>query len=365
MKVPLIDLKDQHRLVREEITQVLAQVMDEGSFIRGPRVEAFESEFARYCGAEYCVGLNSGTDALHLILKTLGVKLGDEVITVPFTFIATAESITNAGADVKFVDVDPERYTLDPNKLSAAITSKTVGIVPVHIFGMPADMNPILDIAKKHGLWVAEDACQAHGAVYHGKKAGTLGNAAAFSFYPSKNLGAYGDAGAVTTDESAIAQRIKMLRDHGQTSKYHSEVIGYNSRLDGFQAAILSIKLRHLEAWNKKRQTIAMWYDEALKDVQGIRIPKRFPDSTSVYHLYSIRAERRDALAEYLQKNGISTAVFYIVPVHQQTAYKNGRPLSLPVSEKLSQEILSLPMFPDLSRDQVDYVVEKIRAFYA
>jgi len=366
MKIPLIDLKTQYHHLKPEIDAGLIELMEQTSFVRGPKVIAFEKAFAAYHGNSTCVSLNSGTDALYLIFKALDVKPGDEIITVPFTFIATAESIENAGAKVKFVDVDPERYTLDPQKLEAAITPKTVGIVPVHLFGMPADMNPILDLAKKRGLWVVEDACQAHGALYHGKKAGTLSEAAAFSFYPSKNLGAFGDGGAVITANTKLAERIEMLKDHGQATKYRSELVGVNSRLDAFQAAILLAKLKHLDTWNENRRKIAGWYREALKGVKGIHTPAEFADSTPVYHLFVIRAERRDELAKFLADCGVSTAVHYHIPLHQQTPfYANGKTVSLPVTERLAKEVLSLPMYPELSKEAVTYVTDQIKTFYA
>lgn len=366
MRIPLIDLKTQYYGIKKEIDAGLMQLMEESSFVRGPKVAAFEKAFAEYHQVPYCVSLNSGTDALFLTFKALNVSPGDEIITVPFTFVATAETIRSAGASVKFVDIDSERYTLDPAKLDQAITPKTVGIVPVHLYGTPADMDPILAVAEKHGLWVIEDACQAHGALYKGKKVGTLGKAGAFSFYPSKNLGAFGDGGALITSDPKLAEQVSILRDHGQTTKYKSEMIGYNSRLDTFQAAILLIKLAYLDVWNQKRRTVAQWYREGLTGIKEVQLPAVFADCEEVYHLFVIRAEKRNQLAAYLESKGVSTAVYYVVPLHQQTPFsQNGKLPPLPVSESLSQEVLSLPMYPDLSHEQVAYVVEKIKEFYA
>lgn len=366
MKIPLIDLKSQYHALKQEIDASLISLMEESSFIRGPKVAAFEKAFADYHGVLSCVGLNSGTDALFLAFKALGVKPKDEIITVPFTFIATAEAIENAGGVVKLVDIDPERYTMDPKKLEAVITPKTVGIVPVHVYGTPADMDPILEVAGKRGLWVVEDACQAHGAVYKGRKVGTLGRAGAFSFYPSKNLGAFGDGGALVTNDASLGKTVSMLRDHGQSTKYHSEMVGVNSRLDAFQAAVLLIKLAHLDRWNAARRTVAAWYGEALRNATGIVLPKSFPDSEMVYHLYVIRARRRDELAAFLEKNGISTAAHYTVPIHRQSPFHaNGKTGTFPISERLAEEVLSLPMYPDLTQEQVRYVAEKVKKFYS
>lgn len=365
MNIPLIDLRAQHAALKEEIASSLSEVIERTSFIHGPKVKAFEEAFAGYHGAATCVGLNSGTDALFLAMKAFGVKPGDEVITVPFTFFATAEAIVNAGASIRFVDVDPERYTLDPSKLEEAITPRTVGILPVHIYGTPADMDPILAVARKRGLWVLEDACQAHGAVYKGKRVGSLGDAAAFSFYPSKNLGAYGDAGALLTSDPRLADVVRRLRDHGQTSRYHSELIGYNSRLDAMQAAVLQVKLPRLDGWNAKRRQVAAWYAEALKGVKDISPPKSFPDCEQVYHLYVIRTPKREELAAHLERNGVATASHYTIPLHRQPPFQNDYPLPYPVSESLCKSVLSLPMFPEITREQVDYVGEKIKSFFS
>lgn len=365
MKIPLVDLRIQYRLLEEQIKQALSNIMESSSFIRGPELQAFEQAFAAYHGVQACVGLNSGTDALFLLFRALGVQPGDEILTVPFTFVATAEAIVHAGATVKFVDIDPERFTLDPALLEKAMTSKTVGIVPVHLYGTPADLDPILAAARARGLWVVEDACQAHGALYKGKKAGTLGHASAFSFYPSKNLGAYGDGGAVITSNPDLAEKVRKLRDHGQVTKYHSEILGFNSRLDAFQAAILKLKLPYLDEWNEKRRQVASWYEEALTPVKAVRLPSRFADSQPVYHLYVVRVPRRDELARHLEENGVSTGIHYAVPLHQQVPFQaNGKALAYPVSEQLSAEVLSLPMYPELSREEVHYVARKMAEFY-
>ncbi len=364
-KIPLIDLRTQYHFLKERIVQGLLEVMETSSFVRGPKVQAFEEAFAQYHDVSSCVAVNSGTDALVLTFRALNVKPGDEIITVPFTFIATAEAIRNAGATVKFVDIDPDRFTLDPAHLEKAITKKTVGIVPVHLYGTPADMDPILEIAERHHLWVVEDACQAHGAIYKGKKVGTLGAAAAFSFYPSKNLGAYGDGGAVITHDSKLAEKVRMLSDHGQASKYHSELLGYNSRLDAFQATILSTKLPYLDEWNEKRRAVATRYRTVLGGIKELTLPKSFAECKEVYHLFVIRALARDRLATHLESHGVSTGIHYIVPIHKQTPFHNGKPASYPVCEKLSREVLSIPMYPDLSEAQVKYVGEKIKEFYS
>jgi dTDP-4-amino-4,6-dideoxygalactose transaminase len=365
MQIPLVDLKQQYHTLQGEILSALSEVMENSSFVKGPKLEEFERNFASYHGASECVGVNSGTDALFLILKALDVKPGDEIITVPFTFFATAEAIVNAGAGVVFCDVDSERYTLDPSQLEALITPRTVGIVLVHLYGMPADMDPILKISQKNHLWVVEDACQSHGAVYKGKRIGTFGAASAFSFYPSKNLGAYGDGGAVLTNSKELASQIRKLQDHGQSLRYHSEIVGYNSRLDAMQAAILKIKLKHLDEWNEKRRKAAAIYSEKLASIKQVKTPKQFPDSKEVFHLYVIQAEKRDELSRYLEKAGISVGIHYGLSLHHQPPFKNSGTHLYPVSEKLSQTVLSLPIFPEISEAQISYVVEQIRKFYS
>jgi dTDP-4-amino-4,6-dideoxygalactose transaminase len=343
-KIPLIDLKAQYQSLKEEINAHLLEVIEEASFVHGPKVKVFEDAFAQYHGLPHCIGVNSGTDALFLSLKALGLKPGDEVITVAYTFFATAEAVLQAGGRVKFVDVDANRFTLNPQQLEEAITPKTVGIIPVHLYGMPADMDPILEIARRHNLWVLEDACQAHGATY--------------------NLGAYGDGGAILTNDDELAKKLRMLRDHGQKSRYEFEMLGYNSRLDSLQAAVLSVKLPYLDLWNEKRRKVAEWYGEVLKGIPQVVTPKTFSDSVPVYHLYVILVENRDKLAEYLGSQGIATAIHYKTPLHWQTPFKNLRHTPLPFSESLSQKILSLPMYPELSKDQVEYIGEKIQSFY-
>ncbi len=363
MQIPLVDLKQQYQDLKEEILSSLSELMESSSFVKGPKVDEFEKAFAHYHGVSECIGVNSGTDALFLILKALDVHPGDEIITVPFTFFATAEAVVNAGGKVVFCDVDPERYTLDPSQLENLITPRTVGILPVHLYGMPADMDPMMKIAEKHHLWVVEDACQAHGALYKGKKVGTFGTASAFSFYPSKNLGAYGDGGAVLTNDKKLSEKIRKLQDHGQLKRYHSEVIGYNSRLDAMQAAVLKIKLQRLDEWNDKRRKAASFYTEKLTGVKQVKAPKRFSDSKEVFHLYVIQTERRDELAHYLEKKGVSTGIHYGIPLHHQPPFKNSKIHSFPVSEMLSQKVLSLPFFPEITEDQISYVTEEIKEF--
>ena len=365
MQIPLIDLKRQYQDLKEEILKSLSDLMESSSFVKGPRLEEFEKAFGQYHRVSECIGVNSGTDALFLILKALGFNPGDEVITVPFTFFATAEAVVNADGKVVFCDVDPERYTLDPSQLEKLITPRTVGIIPVHLYGMPADMDPILKIAEKEHLWVVEDACQAHGALYKGRKVGTFGTASAFSFYPSKNLGAYGDGGAVLTDDKKLAEKIRKLQDHGQLKRYHSEVIGYNSRLDAMQAAILKIKLQYLDEWNEKRRKAASLYTEKLAPIKQVKTPKQFTDSKEVFHLYVIQIERRDELAHYLEKKGVSTGIHYGIPLHHQPPFKNSKIHSYPVSEMLSQKVLSLPFFPEITEDQISHVTQEIKDFFS
>ena len=363
--IPLVDLHAQYPELKQKILKSLEEVMDATGFVRGAKHDAFEKAFSEYHDGRPCVCLNSGTDALFLAFKALGVKAGDEIITVPFTFIATAEAVVNAGAVLRFVDIDPERRTMDPALLEAAITPKTVGIVPVHLYGMPADMEPILKIAAAHKLWVVEDACQAHGALYKNRKTGTFGDAAAFSFYPSKNLGGYGDGGALITGREEIASKMKLLRNHGQSSKYETELLGYNSRLDGFQAAVLSVKLPYLDRWNDNRRQVAEWYREALDGIKEVTVPKSFADSREVYHIYVPRVEKRDALVAHLKTRGISTGVHYQIPLHKQRAFAGvSEHGPLPVSEKVAGEVVTLPMYPELKKEQVGYIASEIAKFY-
>lgn len=367
-KVPLMDIRSQYLELKEEIDKALLNVFDKSNFIMGDEVKRFEEEFSSYCGTKYSVGVANGTDALTLILDALSIGPGDEVITTPFTFFATAESIMRLGAKPVFVDIDPETYNINPDQIEAVISSKTKAILPVHIFGQIADMDRINAISKKYDLFVIEDACQAAGAEYKGKKAGSLGDAAAFSFFPTKNLGGAGDGGMVTTSEEAIAEKVRLLRVHGSFKKYYHETIGYNSRLDTLQAAVLSIKLKKLDEWNERRRKAASFYNEALKDLP-IVLPKEDKSCKHIYHLYVIRVPEglRDKLSEYLTANGVGNGVYYPLPLHLQEAcrdlgYKTG---SLPEAEKLSREALALPMSAHLTEEDLSYVVEKIREFFA
>src|SRR5260221_4787228 len=352
--IPLVDLKRQYKNLQPEIDQALAAVLGKADFIMGSAVHEFEQAFSAFCGTPYAIGVSSGTAAIQLILHALNIGAGDEVITVPNTFIATVEPIVLMGATPVFVDIHPETFTLDPKKLEAAITPHTKAILPVHLYGQCADMQPILEIAQQHHLYVIEDAAQAHGAVYCGARAGTFGRAAAFSFYPGKNLGAYGDAGAITTSDSALATRLSSLRNHGRREKYLHDEIGYGERLDTLQAAILSVKLKYLENANQTRQILAGQYDELLRNIPSIQLPKVRSGSMSVYHLYVIQHPERDTLSQHLSRRGIQTGVHYPIPLHLQPAlrdlgYSEG---DFPVSEQLAKTALSLPLFPELTQEQ-------------
>jgi dTDP-4-amino-4,6-dideoxygalactose transaminase len=371
--IPFIDLPAQHKALEEELLEVFRDALQTASFIGGQQVEAFEQEFAAFCGTEYCVGVNSGTDALRFALIAAGIGPGDSVITVPNTFIATAEAISQAGATPVFVDIDEQNYNLDPSRLEERlqITNRPKAVIPVHLYGQPADMDAILDIAERYNLVVIEDACQAHGASYFSEKrdqwlnAGTMSLAAAFSFYPGKNLGACGEGGAVTTNDRTLAGKIKMLRDHGQAQKYHHDLEGYNGRLDAMQAGCLRIKLKYLPEWNQSRRQNALQYNKLFGNPDGVVLPYEPSWSKAVYHLYVIRHSKRNELEKYLVENGVATGIHYPIPIHLQNAYshlgyKEG---DFPVSEKVSKEILSLPMYPELTADQQEYIVEKITDF--
>ena len=367
MNIPFVDLKAQYRSLKPEMDVAMQSVLDRTAYIMGAEMEAFEKAFAEYIGVKHALGVSSGTDALHLALRVLGVGPGDEVITCPDTYIATCEAITHAGATVRFVDADPRTYNLDPNLLEAAITPKTKAVLPVHLYGQPADMQPILEIARRHHLYVIEDCAQSHGAVYKNRKAGTFGVVSCFSFYPGKNLGAYGDGGAVLTNDDALADRVCLLRNHGQKVKYEHLVVGYCSRLDNLQGAVLKVKLPCLDEWNSARRSHAKLYGELLADVPHIVTPFNPPDVQPVYHLYVLRVTdgRRDALQTYLNAAGISTGLHYPIPVHLQEAYADlgFKPGDFPVSEQLATQGLSLPMYAELTDEQVGYVTGKIKEF--
>ena len=355
MEVPFLDLKAQNQALKAEILPLWEEILDSAGFIGGKHVNAFEKEFASACSVKYCVAVNSGTDALRFIFLALGLEPGDEIITVPNTFIATTEAITQAGGKIVFVDIDLDTYNIDSAKIEEVITPRTRGIVPVHLYGQPADMDPILAIAKKHGLWVVEDACQAHLAEYKDCKVGSIGIAAAFSFYPGKNMGACGEGGVVTTNDENLAAKIRMFRDHGQSRKYHHEMEGYNGRCDALQAAALRVKLKHLPAWNEARRNKAKIYLDLLKEVDGIILPKTNKHCLHVYHLFVIQVDNRDDVVEALKQMGISTGLHYPIPLHLQKAYEHMKlPVgSFPVAEVCAKKLLSLPMYPELIEEQI------------
>ena len=385
--IPFLDLVSPHRELEEELVQVVRESLRSAAFIGGSHVEGFEREFAAYCGTDFAVGVGSGTDAVRFALMAAGVGAGDAVLTVSHTFIATIEGISQAGAATEFIDIDERTYTMSPSGLADClracrmdpVTGRPLGqrtgkpikaVLPVHLYGQCADMKRILEIAASHGLEVVEDACQAHGAEYRlngsWRRAGSFGKAAAFSFYPGKNLGACGEAGAVTTNDPELARKVKMLRDHGQAQKYYHEVEGYNGRLDAIQAGFLRKKLRHLDAWNAARRTAARRYDELLSRHPGVVVPFESETNRGVYHLYVIRTRDRDGLAAHLKTNGIATGLHYPVPVHLQNCYREWdyKKGSLPITELVATEILSLPMFPGLTGDQQQRISEVIGAFY-
>ena len=378
MKVPFLDLKAQYESIKEEINDAIQQVLESFAFSSGPFVEKFEKEFATFCGCKHAVGVGSGTDALWLSLLALGIGPDDEVVTVPNTFIATAEAISFCGAKPVFVDIDEKTYNMDPNKLedylkkryaqcSMRSAAKLKAIIPVHLFGQMADMDPIMEVLRRYDLSVIEDACQAHGAEYKGRKAGSVGYAGCFSFYPGKNLGAYGEAGAVVTNNDALAQKIRILRDHGQPKKYHHHLIGWNARMDGLQGAILSVKLKHLPEWNEARRKNAEIYNSVLSNIDRICTPEEAGYAKHVYHLYVICVENRDALIKVLAGKNIHCGIHYPVPIHLQTAYHflELRKGSFPAAEKCAEEIVSLPIFPELTSEQIEYVTQEITKIFA
>lgn len=366
MKIPFVDLTRQHMPILNSLTESFEKAVKDSSFIMGEGVSSFEEAFASFCGANHCVGVGNGTDALVLALRALDVGNGDEVITAPNSFIATTEAITATGARPVFVDVRLDNFNIDAAKIEAVITDKTKAIIPVHLYGHPAEMKTIMAIAERHGLKVIEDAAQAHGADCYGKRTGSLGHAAAFSFYPGKNLGCLGDGGAVVTNDIKVAEKVAMLRNHGRKEKYLHDVEGVNSRLDTIQAIFLSKKLACLDRWNDQRRVAASLYGEMLAAIGEIKLPIQSDNTRHVYHLYVIRAERRDELALYLKEMGVSVGIHYPVPLHLQPAYgwmghKKG---AFPVTEGMAMDILSLPIFPGIKEEEQTYVSEKIREFY-
>ena len=363
--IPFVDLKAQYDSIKDDIDEAMQSVLNTTSFIMGEELRKFEEEFALFCNTKFAIGVANGSDALILALRACGIGEGDEVITVPHTFIATAEAISNVGGKVVFVDINPKIYTIDPPKIEEKINEKTKAIIPVHLYGQPANMDLIMRLAKKYNLKVIEDAAQAHGAEYKEEKVGSIGDVGCFSFYPGKNLGAYGDAGMVVTNNEEIAEGTKLLRNHGRiTKKYEHDIEGYSSRLDNLQAAILRVKLRHLNKWNDMRRENAKKYNELLNNIDNVIVPYEADYAKHVYHLYVIRVEKgRDKLREELKSNGIATGIHYPIPLHLQEAYKylEYRYGDFPVTEKASQEILSLPMFAELSDEQIEEIVELIK----
>jgi len=373
ISVPILDLTRQYETIKQEIDAAIRRVLASGRFILGPEVEAFEQEVATFCGARGAIGVASGTDALLLSLKALGVGPGDKVIIPSFTFFATAGVVHNIGATPVFCDIDPQTFNLDPDHVRHVLTTnreprtRFKALIPVHLYGQMADMDEIMAVANEHNLFVIEDAAQAIGAEYKGRQAGTIGRLGCFSFFPTKNLGAYGDGGMVITNDDALEERVGMLRVHGSKSKYYHDIVGFNSRLDALQAAILRVKMLHLSDWTTKRQEIASRYDESFSNVDGIEIPHRAPDCTHIFHQYTIRIAdgRRDVLQKHLKDQGIGTLVYYPLPLHLQECFKDlgYTDGDLPVCERASGEVLSLPVFPELSEEEQDYVVQQIRAF--
>jgi len=368
MKVKFGNLSRNYELIKNELDSKLENILEKGWFILGEEVKNFERSFASYCDANFAVGVGNGTDALYLALRAIDVEIGDEVITISNTATPTVCGISMSNAIPVFVDIAEGTYNLDPNKIEKAITEKTKAIMPVHLYGMPADMDPIIDIANKHNLFVIEDACQAHGAMYKDKKVGSIGDLTAFSFYPSKNLGAFGDGGIITTNNEELSKKLVYLRNYGEKERDHSVLKGVNSRLDEMQAGILNIKLNYLDIWNKRREEIADIYDSNFRDINGLVIPPRDKDIIPNNHLYVIRIKngKRNQLQGYLNENDIQTLIHYPKPVHLQEAFKdlNYKEGNFPITEKYSKEILSLPLYPEIKNEEIDYVCSKIREFF-
>jgi len=367
MKVPFLDLMGQYAAIKQEVHQKLDAVLGSASFILGTQVEEFEQAFSRFLGCRSAIGVANGTDALTIALKAIGIGSGDEVITAANSFVATAESIVHAGGKPVFADIEPDTYTLSVADINAKLTDRTRAIIPVHLYGHASDLEPVLHLARSRGIRIVEDAAQAHGATYHRRPVGTFGDAACFSFYPGKNLGAYGDAGAVVTDDHEIAGTVRKLRDHGGVQKYQHDLVGYNSRLDSIQAAVLLVKLKYLDQWNELRRQHAQMYTKLLSDVPGIVPPSVREGSTHVYHLYVIRVRRgsRDALRQFLDKRQIATGIHYPTPLHLVPAfsYLGHKAGDCPIAERAANEILSLPIYPELKSGQIEYVVEQIRHY--
>lgn len=362
--IPFVDLKSQYENIKDEINNSVLDAIKHGDYTLGEELEKFEKEFADYCDTEYCIGVASGTDALWLSLIALGIKKNDEVIIPANTFIATALAVDIAQAKSVLVDINKDNYNIDINLIKTKITKNTKAIIPVHLYGQPVDMDEILSLAREFNLKVIEDACQAHGAIYKGKRVGSIGNAGCFSFYPAKNLGAYGDGGAIVTNDGELASKIRMMRNYGQKEKYNHIIKGYNSRLDNIQAAILRVKLKYLDKWNKKRLMNAELYDNRLNSLD-IVLPKVLPNRNHIYHLYVIRTKKREKLRKFLVKNNIQTGLHYPIPINNQPVYKDlFSKESYPISEECSNEILSLPMYPELTREDIEFICKRIGQFY-
>lgn len=363
--IPYLDLPAQMRPLRKEIDAAIARTLDNCSFCLGPDVAQFEKDFARYCGAEHCVAFNSGTSALHVAMLLLGVKQGDEVISTPSTFVATSWAISYVGATPVYVDVDDATFNLDPTKVERAITSKTKAILPVHLYGHPVDLDPLLAISRKHGIPLVEDAAQAHSARYKGRMIGTFGVMSCFSFYPGKNLGAYGEGGGLVTNDTALAQRARSLREHGSTQRYYHDEVGFNYRMEGIQGAVLGVKLKHLDDWTRARRRVAHLYHELLADTP-LQLPREAAYAESAYHLYVVRHAQRDALKKHLEENKVGCALHYPLPLHLQKCYADlgYEPGSFPVAEKAARECLSLPIYPELTDSQVRRVADVVKSFF-
>jgi len=363
--VPYLDLKAQLKPLRAEIDAAIARTLDNCSFCLGPDVAQFEKDFAAFCGAQHALGFNSGTSALHVAMLLLGVGPGDEVITTPYTFIATSWAISYCGAKPVYVDIDEATFNLNPALIEKAITPRTKAVLPVHLYGQPFDVDAVAAVCKKHNLPFVEDAAQAHGAKYKGKSIGTFGSVSCFSFYPAKNLGACGEGGALVTNDAKLAARAKSLREHGSTVRYHHDEVGYNYRLEGIQGAVLGVKLKHLAHWTRERQRVAARYAELLKDTP-LQLPPVTVGNESAWHLYTVRSSRRDELKKFLDENKIGNAVHYPMPLHLQKVYANlgYRPGDFPVAEKASREVLSLPMFPELTDAQIQRVADVVKDFF-
>jgi dTDP-4-amino-4,6-dideoxygalactose transaminase len=363
--IPYLDLQAQMKPLRKEIDAAITRTLDRCAFCLGPDVAQFEKDFARFCGAEHCIGFNSGTSALHIAMLLLGVGPGDEVITTPFTFVATSWAISYAGAKPVFVDIDEATFNLNPDLVERAISQRTKAVMPVHLYGHPCDLDPLLSICQKHNLPLVEDAAQAHGAKYHGKTVGTFGAMSCFSFYPGKNLGAYGEGGALVTNNAAFAARARALRDHGSTQRYYHDEIGFNYRMEGIQGAVLSVKLKHLAKWNAERRRVAYRYHELLADTP-LQLPREAVQAASAWHLYVVRHSRRDELKTHLEANGIGCGLHYPLPLHLQRAYASlgHKPGDFSAAERAAHACLSLPIYPELTEEQIRRVAEVIKEFF-